>query len=116
MDPGLTPLFQHILQCLRLIYRRLGVGHQHHRGHTTPCRSRRPGIDILLVGKPGVSEMHVHIHQSGQNCETCGIDHLTGLTGSFQFFRYSADSSILYQDIPDPFRLGSGVDKIPVLD
>ena len=64
MDPRLCSLVQDILQGLLTVHSGLRVRHQHYGGHTTLRRCRSSGVDIFLRCKTGISEMHMHIHQS----------------------------------------------------
>ena len=64
MDPRLRSLVQDILQGLLTVHSGLRVRHQHHGGHTALRRCRSSGVDIFLRCKTGISEMHMHIHQS----------------------------------------------------
>ena len=67
MDPCLRSLVQDILQGLLTVHGGLRVRHQHHGGHTALRRSRSAGVDIFLRRETGISEMHMHIHQSRSN-------------------------------------------------
>ena len=87
---GIRRLFQNITDSFRSINGGLCVGHASHTGDTT-CQSRCCSrVDILLIGQPRIPEMHMHIEQSRQSCQTFCVQHL------IRSFVYTAD----LQDLP----------------
>ena len=55
---------------------RLGVGHFEHAGHAAKDRRARAGLQILLVRRAGLAEMHLRVDDARQNVQPRAIDAL----------------------------------------
>ena len=74
MNAGFLSSGKHIRESFLIIHRRLRVRHQHNFRKAPPCRRRRAGDNVLLIGKSGLPEMYVGIRKTGGNQETLGIN------------------------------------------
>ena len=75
-------LFQHIVHLLGGVQHRLCVGHTGNRSESACCGCCTACDDILLVGKAGVTEMHMHVHQTGGNDLSGAVDGLVAFCGN----------------------------------
>ena len=88
---------QHIFDLLGAVHRRAGVGHAGHGGDAPPGGGGAAGEDVLLISKPGVPQVDVHIHQPGGHHQPGGVDGPVGLAG--QAVLHQSDPSVLQQHV-----------------
>ena len=56
-----------------------GVGHLEDGGHAAHHRGERPGLQILLVLRAGLAEMHLAVDDAREDRQTRRIDDLAGV-------------------------------------
>ena len=80
MDPvGLAGLLADILDLLRAVHHRIGVGHTGHGRYSPPGGGGCSGKDVLFIGQARVPEMDVQVHQPGTDHQPGGVDHPVSL-------------------------------------
>ncbi|MGY2921516.1 hypothetical protein ACVWYP_007146 [Bradyrhizobium sp. USDA 3262] len=57
---------------------RIGVRHLEHGGDPAHHRAARAGLEVFLLGQPGLAEMHLGVHHAGQDVQALAVDHLAG--------------------------------------
>ena len=58
--------------------RRVGVGHLEHGGDAAEHGRARSRLEVLLVDRPGLAEMHLAVDHAGQDVQPGAIDALAG--------------------------------------
>ena len=76
MYPCLCTFFKNIGKSIHIVDRRLGICHAHNRCEAALGCRRRPGKYVLLIGKPRIPEMHMCIHKSRRNHQSCRVNHV----------------------------------------
>ena len=66
---------QHIFEGFHVINRRFGVGHADHGGESACGSGSGTGMNIFLIGKSRITEVHVNINESRSHHKTGGVDH-----------------------------------------
>ena len=54
---------------------RIGVRHLEHCGDAAEHGGARAGLEILLLGQPGLAEMHLGVDDAGQHVQALRLDH-----------------------------------------
>ena len=73
MNPGSSPLIQHIGKCLLIINHRFCISHADH-GCIASARCRPgPGFYILLIGQTRVPKMNMHVYKPRRRRQTGSV-------------------------------------------
>ena len=64
---------QHILHQLRRVHHRFGVGHTGNGSKAAGGGSSSAGLDVLLLGLPGVTEVNMRVDETRRHAKTGGI-------------------------------------------
>jgi hypothetical protein len=78
---------------------RIGVRHLEHRGDPAHHGTARSRLQVLLVGQPGLAEMHLGIHHAGQDVQALAVDRLGG--GSLSEPADGGDPAVGNADVAD---------------
>ena len=57
---------------------RIGVRHFEHRGDAAHHGAARAGLEVFLVGQPGLAKVHLRVDHAGQDVQALAVDHLAG--------------------------------------
>lgn len=82
---GLSSLVFDIADLLRSVHHRIGVGHAGHRSNAAVSGGGSTGKNVFFVGEAGVTQMYVHVHQTGAHHKTVRIDYLVSLLTNILF-------------------------------
>ena len=92
----------------------VGVGHGAHTGETALGGGAGTALDVLLVLLARVAQVHVHVHQAGDEVLT-GQVHDLGIGGSLQTLAHRRDLLALEGDVHNAVKPGNRVDHVCVL-
>ena len=90
---------------------RIGVGHRGHVGEAAVGRGAGAGLDGLLVLEAGVAEVHVHVHETGNEVLAGGVDDL-GIGGRLEALPHARDLLAVDEHVADVVEAHLGIDDM----
>lgn len=91
----------------------LGVGHGAHAGEATVRGSGGLGLDVALGLKAGLAQMHVHVHQTGDEIPAGKIDDFGSIAR--EVLADSGDLVALDEHVYTSVKLDGRVDDVGIL-
>ena len=102
-----------VLDHRAVIGHRVGVGHGANTGHTALGSRTGLALDRALVLVAGLTKMHVHINETGDEILARQLDDLAGIGG--EVLPYLDDALAINLDIHDAVETVGGIDDVGTL-
>ena len=98
-----------------VVAHRLGVGHGAHIGVAALGSRAATALDGLLVLKAGVAEMHVDVHEAGDDVLSGRINDLAALSGLDAFAELADLAVVAHKHVEHGVEPDLGVDEVATL-